>query len=864
MNPSVSSTPTATSTSVPGGPLGHYLLHPGSDTSTVIHHVLHVLTEVGRMAVSALLAVVALIVVARLVLAITRRQQAGGGHVVIVAPGPEVEPAGAEALWNGLHGVLRRSGLAGMVSGRPHVAFEAGFSAGRLRFGLWVPAGVSAGRVARVVEAAWPGAVTEVLPAESPLPGGAEIVGGELRLAGPEWFSLRVDQPADPYRLLLAALSGLGAGEAGVVQVLARPAKRRRYARCRKAAVSLRTGRPRSKLVRFIDFWMTKGVPHTSGVSADPTRAADVRAITEKAASLCFEGSVRYGIVTPTGAHGARQALKAEAHGIVGAFAMFDGRNHLTRRRLTRAWRTLCTRRFGQGDLYLVGELAALAHLPIDRSVVGLSRAGAHAVAPPPEVRGDGKVLGRAEAGSHRPVGVSVADARQHLHILGATGSGKSTLLTNLVFQDVREGRGAVVIDPKGDLINDLLDRLPAEAAGRVVVLDPDDDSAPPAMNVLDAAEPHLAVDHLVGIFHRLFEAYWGPRTDDVLRVATLTALRQPGATLADIPRLLTEPGFRAGLARRLDDPTLAGFWQSYERMSPAAQSQMVGPVMNKLRVVLTRPFVAAVLGSATSSFDLGADVLDGGLLLARLPKGTLGEDSCRLLGSFVVAKVWQTVTARARHGQMARRDAALYLDEAQNFLTLPGSIGDMLAEARGYRLSVVAAHQHLGQLPRELRDALSANARNKVFSSCSPEDAHILERHVAPELSEHDLSHLGAHQAAARLVVEWEEAAAFTLRTEPVPNPEGSGETIRAAARERFGRDHNDRHDEDLRRRLAGRRGTGRHRTDGDVSVGRSDGKSVGRSPGSPELPGSPWANRQRDRYPTPAGGEPDSWSDL
>jgi hypothetical protein len=830
----------------------------------VVHHVLHVLAGAGRVAVPALLVLVGLVVTARLVLAVTRRQGAGGAHLVTVAPGPEVEPAGAEALWNGLHGVLRRGGVAGLVSGRPHVAFEVGFSAGRLRFGLWVPATVSAGRVARVIEAAWPGAVTEVLLAESPLPGGERIVGGELRLAGPEWFSLRVDHPADPYRLLLAALSGLGAGEAGVVQVLARPATRRRYARCRKAAIALRTGRPRSKLVRFVDFWMTKGVPQPSSLSADPTRATDVRAITEKAASLCFEATVRYGIVT-AGGHGARQRLRAEGHGIVGAFAMFDGRNHLTRRRLALPWRALSTRRLGKGDLYSVAELAALAHLPLDRTVAGLSRAGAHAVTPPPEVRGDGKVLGRAEAGGRRPVGLSVADARQHLHVLGATGSGKSTLLTNLVLQDVAAHRGAVVIDPKGDLVNDILDRLPQDAAGRVVVLDPDDDSAPPAMNVLDAAEPHLAVDHLVGIFHRLFEAYWGPRTDDVLRVAALTALRQSGATLADIPRLLTEPGFRAGLTRHLDDPTLKGFWDTYERMSPAAQSQMVGPVMNKLRVVLTRPFVASVLGSASSSFDLGADVLDGGLLLARLPKGTLGEDSCRLLGSFVVAKVWQTVTARARHGQTARRDAALYLDEAQNFLTLPGSIGDMLAEARGYRLSIVAAHQHLGQLPRELRDALSANARNKAFFNCSPEDAHVLERHVAPELSEHDLSHLGAHQAAVRLVVDWEEAPAFTLRTEPAPQGAGHAETIRAAARERFGRDSGDRRNEDVRRRLAGRRGTGTRCNDESViSSGRSDSRPVGRSPGSPELPGSPWANRQRERYPTPATAEPDSWSDL
>ena len=861
MNPSAQSSPTPTS--LPGGPLGRYLLHPGQESSTLVHHVLHVLAALGWVALPVLLAVVALLVVGRLVLAVTRRQRSAGAHLVSVAPGPEVEPAGAEALWNGLHGVLRRSVLAGLVSGRPHVTFEVGVEAGRLRFGVWVPAGVPASRVARVLEAAWPGAVTEVLGAAAPLPGGEGIAAGELRLAQPEWFSLRVDHPSDPYRLLLAALSGLGPDGTGVVQVLARPAGGRRYRRCRAAAVALRTGRPRSRLVRFVDFWMTKGVPQRPSLSADPTRASDVRAITEKASSLCFEATLRYGVVGQARGHGARQALRGAGQGIVGAFAMFDGRNRLTRRRLARPWRTLCARRLGPGDLYSVAELSALAHLPTDRTVAGLSRAGAHAVAPPPEVGRDGKVLGRAETAGRPPVALAVADGRQHAHVLGATGSGKSTLLANLVVQDAAAHRGAVVLDPKGDLVDDIVERLPEDAAGRVVILDARDDDAPPALNVLDAADPHLAVDHLVGIFHRLFEAYWGPRTDDVLRVAALTALRQTGATLADIPRLLTEPGFRTGRTRHLDDPTLKGFWDAYEAMSPAAQSQMVGPVMNKLRVVLTRPFVAAVLGSATSSFDLGA-VLDGGLLLARLPKGTLGEDSCRLLGSFVVAKVWQTVTARARSGQTARHDATLYLDEAQNFLTLPGSIADMLAEARGYRLSIVAAHQHLGQLPRELRDALSANARNKVFFNCSPEDAHVLERHVAPELSEHDLSHLGAHQAAVRLVVEGEEAPAFTLRTEAAPAVTGHAETIRAAARERFGRDPGDRHDEDLRRRLTGRRGAQRGHDSSGVPAGRSDGRSAGRSPGRPELPGSPWANRQHDAAPTPAGGDPDSWSDL
>jgi len=842
------------------GPLGRYLLHPGQDTSVVVHRVLHLLVHFAHVAAPILAVTTALVVLAGLAMLLARRQRSvGEAQLVAVAPGPEVDPAGAEVLWNALHGILRRTRWAALT-GRPHVSFELSWLAGRLRIGIWVPPQVSAARVARAAEAAWPGAVTDILATSPPLPFEAGLVAGQLRLAEPEWFSLRNDQPVDPLRMLLGAAGGLDSSGAAVIQVLARPAAPRPYRRCRKAANALRSGQPMSKVVRFIDFWMTRGVLHRPSLSGDLSRSADIRAITEKSSMLCFEAAVHYGVTGPGTGRASHRRLRSGAHGLVAAFAFFDGRNHLTRRRLPRAQRSLSFRTLGRGDLLSVPEMAALAHLPTDRGVAGLSRAGAHAVAPPPEVGTTGKTLGRAEVGDRRRVGLAVVDARQHLHILGATGSGKSTLITNLVLGDVAAGRGAVVVDPKGDLVDDIIDRLPTEVASRVVVLDPDDAAAPPAMNVLDAADPHLAVDHLVGIFHRLFEAYWGPRTDDVLRVAALTALHRPGATLADIPRLLTEPVFRSASTRRLTDSTLRGFWDAYEKMSPAAQSQMVGPVMNKLRVVLTRPYVAAVLGSATSSFDLGTDVLDGGLLLARLPKGTLGEDSCRLLGSFVVAKVWQSITARARTKQHARVDATLYLDECQNFLTLPGSMTDMLAEARGYRLSVVAAHQHLAQLPRELRDALSANARNKLFFNCSPEDAKTLERHVAPELTDHDLSHLGAHQAAARLIVDWEEAPAFTLRTEAAPEPRGHAEEIRAVARERFGRNPADRHDESLRRKLSGKRGA--HKTDGDANSpdGRSPGRSMGESPGRPELPGSPWVKTHDAGPITPADDDPDS----
>src|SRR4029450_13947123 len=141
----------------------------------------------------------------------------------------------------------------------------------------------------------------------------------------------------------------------------------------------------------------------------------------------------------------------------------------------------------------------------------------------PPRLPSSGKLLGDSERGTPRPVRLTPADACQHVHLLGATGSGKSTLITNLAPQDIEAGRGVVVVDPKGDLITDLLDRLPEGALGRLVLLDPDERAAPPALNPLEGDDPDLAVDHLVGILHRIWIAHWGPRMHDVLRASDLS-----------------------------------------------------------------------------------------------------------------------------------------------------------------------------------------------------------------------------------------------------------------------------------------------------------------------------------------------------
>lgn len=789
---------------LPTQPLDRYLAHPGPQTARILHELgrlfSHLVLPMGLLAGVALVAAGVLVFLRR---AQARRTATGGRLLRVLAP-PEVDPQGAVTLWTNLVALLRPAWRRALGA-QPHLGFELTASEAGLEIAWWVPDAVAPGLVERAVEAAWPGARTETVTATPPLTGAGVATGGSLRLALPEHYPLRSDHKVDPLRSLLGALDAMAEDETACVQLLVRPATGRRLAALRRAAAWRRAGRPSSRVARLVDFFSPG--PLTPSASTDPSRSPDVADILDKAAQPCWTVAIRYAVATTATDSRAALRLRGRAHALASAFALFAGRNRLERHRLRHPAQVLAARRLGHGDLLSVAELAALAHLPVDDVVPGLARAGARAVAPPPVLAQSGvvgsgrlietpKVLGDAQAGARRPVALAVADSRYHLHVMGATGSGKSTLLTNLVLGDVEAGRGVVVIDPKGDLVTDLCERLPEGAVSRTVLIDPEDPSAAPVLNVLSGPDPDLAVDNLVGIFRSIFAAFWGPRTDDVLRAACLTLLRYATTTggstsLADVPRLLADAAFRAPMVAAVADDSvgLGGFWASYEAMSEASRAQVIGPLMNKLRAFLLRDFVRQVVGRPDSSFDMGR-VLDGGVCLVRVPKGILGEDTARLLGSFVVAQVWQSATHRARLGQAARVDASLVVDECQNFLHLPRSFDEMLAEARGYRLSMVLAHQHLGQLPRDLRETVSANARSKVWFTMSPEDARTLARHVAPNVTEHDLGHLGAYTAAARLVVDGEEAPAFTLRTRPVsPAVRGRAAAVRAANRAAHGR---------------------------------------------------------------------------
>lgn len=756
------------------------------------------------------------------------RQAWDGAARVEILAAPRVDPAGAVVFWQHLLGLLPPRHRAG---GGGHVVFEYEFTADGLAISVWVPGTVAAGLVAAAARSAWPGARTRTSPAPRPparpRPGRGDrdvyAAGGRLRLARPPGLPIEIEHRADPIRALIGAAGRPALGQTGRVQILARPlsgarlaavARHERVTPTRLFARALTAGAGAVATLTQEVVSLAVNGPARPGTRTSRSTArrghgrerapgagrlvdsAQDRATAAKAhgSGGGFSTAVRY-LVTTT-SHGTgrdeRRAARAvsarRAHALASAFAEFSGHNHYRRRPLTRPARTVEQRRLRGGDPLSVAEIAALAHLPTDDHVPGLRRAGAAAIAPPPQIPATGpqiRPLGDSDLLTDRPVGLSVPDARHHLWVIGATGAGKSTLCVHGVLADAAAGRAAIVLDPKGDLVTDIVARLPAAARARTVLIDPDHPAATgplwPCLNPLTPAYPgtesrpvgDAAVENVTTVFSRVFATAWGHRSEDLLRVACLTLRAGPGpASLAQLPALLTDATARRRAVAHLD-PTgrLAEFWAWFDHLADSSRAQISAPLLNKLRAILLRPFAEALL-CGPSTVDLPRLLDNGGLLLVRLPKGALGEDTVRLIGSLLVAQIWQAALARAHQPEHRRRDASLLLDECQNFLHLPYRIEDMLAEARGFRLSITLAHQHLAQLTPALRDGIATNARNKIMFAVSPDDAAVLARHTLPELGAHDLAHLDGFHAAAHLLADGAETRAFTLTTRPLPPP--------------------------------------------------------------------------------------------
>ena len=436
------------------------------------------------------------------------------------------------------------------------------------------------------------------------------------------------------------------------------------------------------------------------------------------------------------------------------------------------------------------GELLALLGWPMGTDVVpGLEVGAARQLPAARSVPRSGRRLftGRDSAGA-RPVALDAEGARHHLAILGSSGVGKSTLLGGGILDDIERGYGGVVIDPKDDLVGDVLARVKPAHAARIAVLEAGDNTRPtPGIDVLHSGDPDACADVLVRTFKALVPD-WGIRSELFGRLALRTLTGVPEATLADIGRLFGDEPYRRAAIAGLRDPYLIESWRNYESLSPGAKVDVVQAPMARVMALLARPRVRAVLASPTPKLDLARLFAERKFLLVALSPGALGE-AAPLIGAAVMFAAWSAIERRVKLPPEQRHPISLYVDEFATVAGgLPGDFEQIAERARGLGASLTVAAQTLGRIPEPLRSTLLGNVGSFISFAAPAEDAAAIARQL-PGLSPQDVQSLGRFEVAARVATgTGRGVSVMTGRTEPLPPETGQADAVRDQSAARYG----------------------------------------------------------------------------
>jgi len=448
-------------------------------------------------------------------------------------------------------------------------------------------------------------------------------------------------------------------------------------------------------------------------------------------------------------------------------------------------------------------ELSAAFRLPLfeGRPVPGLRSSRTPSMgAPDTSLPESGLVIGDVHGRSlSSVVRVGGLDRHRHTYVLGQTGTGKSTLLLNLIVQDIEAGDGVAVIDPHGDLVEAVLERIPDGREADVVLVDPADPVAVVGVNLLEAETPLQAeylVSDLCDFFQQLYDpthsGIVGPRFQAWLRYAAQTVLPVPSqGTLCDLPRLFTDDEYLKFCFRHVHDPLTQDFWTGeMAQTNQHSKSEMLGWFNSKFEAFRTNRLMRGVLGQPQSTFSF-TDVMDSRrILLVKLSKGLMGTYNANLMGYVMFVKIWAAALSRAAMPSAERVPFHVYADEFQT-MTSP-ALPDILSEARKFGLSLTLVNQFFGQLKEPVREAVLGNVGTKVAFRMGALDATLFgDMHGGREISAEHLRWLPNFVAMANLLTDGEPIAPILVDTRPpVPAPDGAARAayVRDCSRRQWG----------------------------------------------------------------------------
>jgi Type IV secretory system Conjugative DNA transfer len=446
-----------------------------------------------------------------------------------------------------------------------------------------------------------------------------------------------------------------------------------------------------------------------------------------------------------------------------------------------------------------VSELVGLLGWPLgsdNDNLPGLPPAHPKALRPALNVHTGPRVFAASAApGDDRLVGIAPNDQTYHAIAYGPSGSGKTNALLHLICADFEAGRPVAVLDPKKQLIDDLISRVPDHRRNDVVILDASDES-PVGFNPLDITgrDPDVVVDGILAVFEAVFRDGWGPRTADIFSACLRTLVRastpKRPATLMDLPKLLTDAKFRRQQVGRVrSDIALAGFWAWFDSQSPAAQAAAIASPLNKLRQLLLRPALIKMLDQREGKFRLRDIFRQNKIVLVPLNEGLIGPGTAGLLGSLVIADLWQATQERADDPHAKKQPGMVYIDEAPRFLNLPVSLADALAVSRSLSVCWILAAQFRNQFPATLRQAVDNNARSKIIFASEYEDARDTAK-LTRDLTPEDFMALPRYHAYVNLVADGHPSGWALVKTLPPPPATTDPEVVRAAARANYAPD--------------------------------------------------------------------------
>ncbi len=448
-------------------------------------------------------------------------------------------------------------------------------------------------------------------------------------------------------------------------------------------------------------------------------------------------------------------------------------------------------------------ELTGIYHFPNTKLETPRIRETKSKVSEPPaELPREGLLIGKnIYRGEDRPIYMAKDDRRRHLYIIGQTGTGKSKEIQSMIIQDIRNGEGVGLIDPHGDIAEDVLGFIPEERYKDVVLIDPSNLAMPVGLNMLEfdpkfPEQKTFVINELMNIFDKLYDlkATGGPIFEQYTRNALQLLMEYPerGYTILEIPRVLADKEFRKGLLATCTNILVKDFWEKEaEKAGGEASLQNLVPyITSKFNVFLGNDYIRPIIAQSKSTIHFREIMDEKKILIVNLTKGRLGDINASLLGMIVIGKILKAAFSRVDiKDENLRKDLYLYIDEFQNFAT--DSIATILSEARKYRLDLIIGHQFIEQLKKEIKDAVFGNVGNIMALRVGATDAEFLAKQFEPVFDQNDLVNIDNYHAYVKLLINGKTTKPFSIEFYP---PEkgvtGLADNIRKLSSLKYGRE--------------------------------------------------------------------------